>query len=67
MFSECSYAATLMIIQHTRVHVTSISHDRHSSIPIIARMNGCHDVWAQLHTYSQIFATIVSIHHVIYS
>ena len=37
------------------------------SIPIIARMNGCHDVWAQLHMYSHIFATIVSICHVICS
>jgi len=37
-------------IQHIRVRVTSISHDRH--IPIIARMDHSHDVWAQLHTDS---------------
>ena len=38
-------------IQHIRVRVTSISHDRH--IPIIARMNHSHIVWAQLHTDSE--------------
>ena len=44
------YERVELSIQHIRVRVTSISHDRH--IPIIARMNHSHDVWAQLHTDS---------------
>ena len=42
------YERVELSIQHIRVRVTSILHDRH--IPIIAQMNHSHDVWAQLHT-----------------
>ena len=47
---HASYERVELSIQHIRVRVTSISHDRH--IPIIARMNHSHDVWAQRHTDS---------------